>query len=314
MHSFIKAAEVWLPTADGSMLEFGDGLFGSALAFGAVSRQMCFGRGEGLPGRAWDEGHPVVLRQFQGSYFRRSAAAHQAGLTSAIAMPVFVQNALTAVLVFFCGDDADRVGAIELWRNDPRVSTDMTLVEGHFGAGGEALEAATRETYLPRGSGLPGMAWQRGAAVMVDDLGQSGRFLRHEAASEAGITRGLALPCPALDGTNYVLSFLGAAGTPIAQRLESWSPDASGTLLQRVFGYCESAGDLPATDGLLAIGTGPEAGAIGRAFASGVPAVTEHVRDQPGVGTDAGAARLHSLLAIPVVVDGDVAEVVALYF
>lgn len=311
MSSFIKAAEVWVPTPDRSMLEFGGGWFGDASAFGAISREMCFGRAEGLPGRAWDEGRPIVLKQFEGSTFRRTAAARAAGLTCAIAVPVFVCDDLTAVLVFFCGDDAAHAGAIELWRNDPRVTTDMTLVDGYFGGQVAALEELTRDTYLPRGSGLPGLAWQRGAAVMIDDLAQSSRFLRGKEASELGMTRALAIPCSTPGTQNYVLSFLSAAGTPIAQRIESWAPDEGGTSLQRLFGYCEVEGALQALENGLPLAAG---GAIAKAYASGVAAVNEVAASEPGVGAAAREAGLESLVAVPVTVDGAVSEVVVLYF
>jgi len=72
--TFIKAAEVWLPSNDGTLLEFGSGAFGAARRFAAISREMCFGRGEGLPGRAWDEGRPILLPRFEGSNFRRNSA------------------------------------------------------------------------------------------------------------------------------------------------------------------------------------------------------------------------------------------------
>ena len=75
MNTFIRATEVWLPSADRTLLEFGGGLFGGATHFAAISRQMCFGRGEGLPGQAWDEGRPILLKQFEGSNYRRTAAA-----------------------------------------------------------------------------------------------------------------------------------------------------------------------------------------------------------------------------------------------
>ena len=83
MKTLIQAAEVWVPDADGHLLEFGSGLYGGLVEFGAISRQMCFGRGEGLPGRAWDEGRPVLLKDLQGGYFQRAAAARRAGLACA---------------------------------------------------------------------------------------------------------------------------------------------------------------------------------------------------------------------------------------
>lgn len=313
MNSFIKACEVWTPTPDGSMLEFSSGLFGDATAFGAISRGMCFGRGEGLPGRAWEEGRPIMLKQLSGSYFRRGAAAEAAGLRCAVAMPVFVEERLSAVLVFFCGDAEASAGAIELWRNNPRVSTDMTLVDGHFGAGGGQLEGLSRDTYLPRGTGLPGMAWQRGAAVLIDDLGQSNRFLRGDDTTALGIKRGLAIPCPSQGDENHVLNFLSASATPIARRIESWAPNADGSALQRLFGFCEGEGALPAGDDGPSLASAT--GSIARAFASSVPQVNTDARTEPqGLGEAAAAASLGSLLAIPLVSDGSVGEVVVLYF
>jgi hypothetical protein len=62
VNTFIRASEVWVPSADRTMLEFGGGLYGKATRFGALSRNLCFGRGEGLPGQAWEQGRPLVLR------------------------------------------------------------------------------------------------------------------------------------------------------------------------------------------------------------------------------------------------------------
>ncbi len=303
MNSFIKACEIWTPSADGSMLEFADGLFGSAAAFATQSRAMCFGRGEGLPGRAWENGHPIMLTRLDGGYFQRAAMAAAAGIHCAVALPIFIFEQLSCVLVLFCGDPEQSAGAIELWHNDPRVSTDMSLVDGHFGAGGEGLSALSRDAYLPRGTGLAGLAWQRGAAVLIDDLGQSNRFLRGESTDPIGIKRGLALPCSSRDRHHYVLNFLSASKAPIAQCIETWALAADGSTLQRGLGFSEAEGALPAG------GDGPSLASSGQhaivvAFETGVAQVSDH----PTSGKTA------SLLAIPVIAEGQVAEVVALYF
>ncbi|MBX3623156.1 MAG: GAF domain-containing protein [Rhizobacter sp.] len=318
MNTVIKAVETWLPTPDGSLLEFGGGLYGHATAFGAISRGLCFGRGEGLPGRAWFEARPIVLKELDGSYFRRAEVAREAGFTCAIGLPIFVGEPLTGVVVFFCGpgregadDRAAPDGAVELWRHHARVSSDMTLVDGYFGGRtAAAFEALSRDTYLARGTGLPGLAWQKGAAVLIDDLGHAGRFLRAGGAAEAGLHRGLAIPCSAHGSDAYVLTLLSSAETPIASRIECWAPDESRQGLQRVFGFCEGAGSLRASEGGTVL-----AGSIGKAFASGVPVINEAVATEPGsVGDAARIAGLRSLVALPVVNDGAVSEVVALYF
>ena len=71
MKTFIRMAEVWTPTDDDSMLVLSSGLFPDAPAFEAITRQMVFLKGEGLPGRAWAKGHPLMMRELVGSYFKR---------------------------------------------------------------------------------------------------------------------------------------------------------------------------------------------------------------------------------------------------
>lgn len=310
MDSFIRVAEVWQPSADGTVLELADGLFEAAPRFGAASRGMCFGRGEGLPGRAWELGRPLLLPRLEGSYFRRAAAARAAGLDGAAAIPVFRDGRLTCVVVLLCATGAS--GAIELWHNDPRVTGDLRLEEAIAGAGAAALEALGRDAYLPRGAGLPGEAWRREAAVFVDGLDDTRRFLRGSEAAQAGIVHGLALPCGGPASEVRVLALLSSARTPVARRIESWRVGAPGTL-QRAFGQCMSAGRLP---------VGPETalaeaalGLIGPARATATAAVGRGPGRLGAAQDDALAhAGLHTVLALPIVVDDSVDEVLALHF
>ena len=155
MKTFIRVVEVWVPDAEHSLLEFGGGLYGSAARFGMASRSMCFGRGEGLPGRCWDESRPIVLTELDPSVFRRTEQARAEGLTCGIALPVFAGDVLKAVFVMFCGDDDEHAGAIELWRNDPRESREMTLDDGYYGTTADAFEFMSRRTSFHKGIGLP---------------------------------------------------------------------------------------------------------------------------------------------------------------
>ncbi|HSV70849.1 MAG TPA: GAF domain-containing protein [Methylibium sp.] len=294
MGTFIRIAEVWVPSVDGTLLDLAGGLFDAAPAFGAISRGMCFGRAEGLPGHAWEEGRPILLRRLEGSVFRRVTAAQAAGLGCALALPIFRGDVLTSVVVLLCGSDDSQVGAIELWHNDPRVESDLTLADGYFGASAPALEELSRDAYLPRGAGLPGEAWRREAAVFVDDVGESRNFLRAQTAAHAGIVRALALPCSTRTRQTWVLSLLSSQRTPIARRVESWLAADDGLRLQRGFGFCESVGGLLATGAATAL-MPAELGPIGLAWSSGV------------------AQAERGVLAIPVMGDEAVSEVVALH-
>ncbi len=195
MKTFVRVAEIWVPTKDGTQLQFLDGLYGPLGEFRAVSEQMRFGFDEGLPGKAWATGHPIILKQFENSYFKRTEAAKAAGLTCGVAVPVFAGEHLMAVVVFFCGDDEAHIGAIELWHNDPDKSYEMRLVDGYYGTA-EMFEFNSRHTRFPRGYGLPGRVWKSNMPMIVKDLYHSTAFLRWQQAMEIGINRGLGIPYP----------------------------------------------------------------------------------------------------------------------
>jgi hypothetical protein len=313
MKTFIRVAEVWLPDRTGSMLEWGGGMYLDAPRFRAHSQTLCFGRGEGLPGQAWDRQRPIVLKEFAGSYFRRTQVAHAEGLTCAIALPVFAGQALMAVLLLFCADDASTVGAIELWHNDPQASADLTLDDGYYGQTAEVFEFISRQTAFRPGSGLPGMAWASGRPVYLPDLGKGTRFLRADSAVKVGINRGLALPWPTPGTGLWVVAFLSALATPIARRFEIWLPDDVGGSLHRSEGHCETTGPVEAGGSGLAVERGD--GAIGRVLADCKPVVSERAaRDEGPVGAAARASGSTTVVALPLLADGRVVAVVAWYF
>jgi len=306
--TFIKAVELWLPGTDRTLLEHGGGLYPPNSQMARASRDMCFGRGEGLPGRAWDTGAPVVLHSFEGSYFKRTAAAHADGLTCGIAMPIFAGDYLSAVVVFFCGDDDEHAGAIELWRNDPAESKDMTLADAHYGRTGDTFEFISRRTSFRPGTGLPGLAWLQRSPVFLPDLGRGSGFLRADSAVRVGINRGLAIPCSTPGRETWVLAMLSALGTPIARRLEIWRPDFSGEALALQSGFCESAGVLSDTGATLA----RHQGSVGRCWSSGLPVATPSLASEPGPVP--ALPGLSSVFVLPVLGDGRFVAAVAMYF
>ena len=74
-------------------------------AFEQASRGMVLARGEGLPGRVWAVGEPVVVDDVQGDEnFPRAPAAATAGLHSATAIPLLSGGKLRGALEFFTGE------------------------------------------------------------------------------------------------------------------------------------------------------------------------------------------------------------------
>ena len=85
--------------------------------------------------------------------------------------------------------------AATLWRPDgpggPLVHTGTWTPPG---SAVPALHAAARRRSFRRGEGLPGLAWQRGRPVVMEDLWTDPRFLRPEAARADLLRTGIAFP------------------------------------------------------------------------------------------------------------------------
>ena len=247
MKTFIRVVELWVPDRTRTRLEFGGCLASEEYSeFKALSENALFAYDEGLPGKAWASGHPVILTKFANSYFKRTEEATEAGLTCGVALPVFAGEFLMAVMVLFCGDDEKHVGAIELWHNDLNRSHEMGLVDGYYGTA-DMFEFNSRHTKFPRGFGLPGRTWKAGMPLIIKDLHNAKGFLRWEEASEIGINCGVGIPYAIGDET-WVMTFLSAQATPIARRFEIWVPNASrtatGVSVRRLQQECRSGGTL----------------------------------------------------------------------
>jgi len=84
MNTYIRITEIWAPAEDGKELRYLDGLYGPHDEFRTLSQRTRFRYDEGLPGRAWAARHPVILKEFNSSNFKRADAAEAIGLTCAV--------------------------------------------------------------------------------------------------------------------------------------------------------------------------------------------------------------------------------------
>jgi hypothetical protein len=304
MKTFIKVAEIWIPSKDRTRLEFSAGLYGPLNEFRAASEKESFAYDEGLPGKAWAAGHPLILTEFDHSYFKRTRSAKKAGLTCGIAIPVFSGEFLMAVVVFLCGDDQLHAGAIELWSN-LQNSAELAVMDGYYGTLDD-FETISRAMKFTRGAGLPGLVWESGMPVLIEDLGQSPAFVRSAEARKAGITTALGIPVSAVASQVYNMTFLSAKATPIAQRLQIWVPDESGQRLVCQSGYSKQNDALAKIFEAVAVRKGD--GLLGRVWLTGVPAI----RNNSSYALSEGGP--NSMLAMPVIDDGHLKAVVTFLF
>lgn len=307
MKTFIKVIEIWIPDKERTQLEFGSGLYGSLTDFKRISEKQRFAYDEGLPGKAWAAGHPIMLSRFEDSYFKRTAAAQKAGLTCGIAMPIFSGDFLLAIVVFLCGDDREQAGAIEVWCNDPAVLETLQLLDGYYGSLGQ-FEAVSRQIRLAKGQGIPGMAWQAGMPVLAEDIGLAAGFPRAEEAQKSGVATGLGIPFIHGEEQVYAITFLSANATPIAKRIQIWVPDHEREQLVCRQSYSKNSNNLAEIFETLTVDKG--AGALGRVWLTGMPSISGNQEDAYNVELD----DLSSMLAIPVIEQGRLKAIVTCLF
>ncbi|HEY8095907.1 MAG TPA: GAF domain-containing protein [Methylobacter sp.] len=305
MKTFIKVTEIWIPTKDRTRLEFSAGLYGSLNEFRVASEKESFAYDEGLPGKAWAAGHPMVLKEFDHSYFKRTKSAKKAGLTCGIAIPVFSGEFIMAVVVFLCGDDQHHAGAIEVWSNRSGQTSELAVIDGYYGTLDD-FEDISRKIKFTRGSGLPGQVWESGMPVLIEDLGQSPAFIRSTDARKAGITTALGIPVSVLANQVYIMTFLSAKATPIAQRIQIWVPDESGKLLVCQSGYSKQNDALAEIFETISVRKGE--GLLGRVWLTGVPIIRNNSSCTHVEGS------LNSMLAMPVIDGGHLKAVVTFLF
>jgi hypothetical protein len=306
MKTFIKVTEIWIPDKERTQLEFGSGLYGGLTDFKADSEQQKFAYNEGLPGKAWAAGHPIVLTKFEHSYFKRTAAAKNAGLTCGIAIPVFSGDFLMAVVVFLCGDDEDHAGAIEVWCNNSMSENSLTVMDGYYGTL-QHFEAVSRQLSVPKGQGLAGLAWESGMPVLIDDISKADTFIRGSDAQQAGISMGIGIPVSDNPGLPYIMTFLSAKATPIAKRIQIWIPDQQGKQLICQQGYSKSSNNLAKIFETMTVNKG--VGALGL-WLTGMPIITgDH---EPDYNPELDS--LSSMLAIPVIEKGRLKAIVSFLF
>jgi len=269
--TFLKVIEIWTPSSDGQSLTLFDGYFGKYEKFKQETIDHKFIFDLGLPGKAWSTAQPQIITDIAHSYFQRKKSAVQIGITSGIAIPVFSGEFLMAVVIFLFGSDDNSEGAVELWANESRQSTKISLIDGYYGQLGN-LEQTSRNLQFARGQGLPGMTWDYQLPMLITDPAKSPLFIRTQNAAIDNITTAVGIPFKNKN-RDYVISFLSTNGTPIAKRFEIWLPSKDHDYLFLSSAKCTQDNDLFNRLGYKKIRRGD--GLKGRVWLTGCPAISE---------------------------------------
>lgn len=146
----------------------------------------------------------------------------------------------------------------------------------------------------------------------MPELSASTRFLRGAQATDAGISRGVALPCSSRGYASYVLTMLSGKQTSVVPRIERWVVDSASQCMQRVGGYCETQGALQGQAESVLLAQWP--GDLAASLLSGRPLLLADLSTSPApVRLAAQASQTSSAVFVPVLVEDKAAELAVLY-
>jgi len=308
MKPFIKIVEIWTPTPDRKWLTLADGIFGDYGLFRAHSEMCSFGYDKGLPGKAWSQARPIIITDLENSYFLRKQEAAQAGLTAGIAVPIFAGEYLLAVTVFLCGDNEHQASAIELWGKNEEAK--LALIEGYF-ASLDNFAWQSRRVTFSKEVGVPGRVWKSHMPEVIADAANPANFLRAKLGFDIGISSVVGIPAIFDSSREYVLTFISVKGSPIARRIEIWSPDPAKQSLRFHSGFCDQVTDLNTIYADTCIERGE--GMLGNVWLTGCPGIS-HTPAEDGLVADDLAHSLNAGLVMPIIERGYLKAIVVFLF
>jgi PAS domain S-box-containing protein len=143
--------EAWIPRADNSVLECSSAWYCRTAGlekFRAISQQMTFAPGIGLPGRVWVSRQPEWRSNVSAEsnqIYLRAQVAREIGLKSGLGIPIAVNGAVMAVLVFYMFESRDEdARLVELIS----ASTQLGLIIQRKRAEEEVRQALEKEKEL----------------------------------------------------------------------------------------------------------------------------------------------------------------------
>ena len=152
----------------------------------------------------------LLERQFEVSRYLAATLRVTAALTEALDADVAFQRLLSTLAEQLDWD------AAALWQPDD-ASGRLAYAGTWTAPGAEVatLHAETAGRSFARGEGLPGLAWQQRAPVVIEDLWTDQRFLRKAAARADGIRTGIAFPVLRGDSVLAVIELFSRDRRPV---------------------------------------------------------------------------------------------------
>jgi hypothetical protein len=309
-HQCLRGIEIWTPSEDESHLAIRQSCYHEAPAFGEASREYIFRRGEGLPGKIWQQRAPVFMDELITTEFPRTGIASAEGMTTAIGFPVFCEGHLDSIILILVDSRDQKVkAAFESWSYDADSSA-FKLVAGTF-INCEKLRRLSEYVSLPIGQGLPGVCVEQSSPYIGARFADNTPEVRGIAIASEQLLTGVALP---LTDSGRVVSdtflLFNSESTPVFSVLQVWKPISNSGELYLITEFIDGVPTLSSQ--VLEVAKTHQKGIAGKSYLSGSPEIMGERSESVLILANKTATVPTLAIAIPTLIGGKVVAVTVL--
>jgi len=162
------AIELWGKNQDRSFeMTLIDGYYGKMESFSWISKNIKIMKGQGLPGTVWSTSTPFVINNLgESATFLRATKAKKEGLTTAIAIPSWINEEDGYVMTFLSAKETPIAHRFEIWI--PDETAEALIFRDGISCEGVDLTEYYKLTRLDKQSSLAGKAWKTGRPILGD--------------------------------------------------------------------------------------------------------------------------------------------------
>lgn len=300
--SCLKGIEIWTPESDTQALELEQSAYRDATGFKQVSAGIRFCRGEGLPGRIWQQQTPMFMRELIKTEFLRAAEANIAGMTTALGFPIFCDEQVQSVIVLLLETKGNSKATFESWRVDPD-SQQLRLIGGTY-INCEGLRRLSEFVHLPVGEGIPGVTAANARPYVSCHPSEDRNAVRGLAIEAQDLSTVIGIPLTDSGAAiSDVFLCMNSRSEPVFNFIQTWRPVNQGLQLT-----AEIQDGVPSLHAQIARVTSPPNSLASDCVAKKRAIVTEETT-QASIPRTTTTPALSMAVAIPTFVGGEVVSV-----
>jgi hypothetical protein len=158
------AIELWHASVDRlNEMALVEGYYGSMEEFEWISRNIKIMKSQGLPGTVWKTKMPLIMKNLgESATFMRASKAVKAGITTALAIPAWIDEKDGYVMTFLSGKNTPIARRFEIWL----PQKDKLVFSDGYSIGDIDLDETHKETSYEKNQSILGRVWESGHPIL----------------------------------------------------------------------------------------------------------------------------------------------------